>query len=123
MNMREFMNITKALGDATRIRVLLALRQQELCACQITELFGLAQSTMSKHFYLLRQAGLIDSRKEGRWVYYALPGKEAPPAVLEALKWVRRSLTDDPTIARDAKILRKILKLDPVEICKNQCRS
>ena len=79
--MREFMNITNALADPTRVRVLLVLRQRELCACQITELFGLAQSTMSKHFYLLRQAGLIESRKEGRWVYYALAGKEASPVV------------------------------------------
>lgn len=121
--MREFMNITKALGDATRVRVLLALRQQELCACQITELFGLAQSTMSKHYYLLRQAGLIDSRKEGRWVYYSLPGKNASPAVRKALEWVDTSLANDPRITEDARLLKKILKLDPVEICKNQCRS
>jgi DNA-binding transcriptional ArsR family regulator len=123
IDLREFMNITKALGDATRIRVLLALRQRELCACQITELFGLAQSTMSKHFYLLRQAGLIDFRKEGRWVHYTLPDKAASPAVREALKWVEQSLAEDPRITEDAKNLRKILKLDPAQICKRQCRS
>jgi ArsR family transcriptional regulator len=119
--MREFMNITKALADSTRIRVLLALRQQELCACQITELFGLAQSTMSKHFYLLRQAGLVDSRKDGRWVYYALPGKGASAAVREALAWVHRSLADDPRIAEDQQNLKKILKCDPAVLCKKQC--
>lgn len=121
--MREFMNIAKALGDATRIRVLLALRQQELCACQITELFGLAQSTMSKHYYLLRQAGLIDFRKKGRWVYYKRPGKNVSPAVRKALEWVDKSLSDDPRIDEDNLNLRKILKLDPAEICKRQCRS
>ena len=42
----------------------------ELCACQITELFGLAPSTMSKHLSILYQAGLVDSRKEGRWIYF-----------------------------------------------------
>ena len=119
--MREFMNITKALADSTRIRVLLALRQQELCACQITELLGLAQSTMSKHFYLLRQAGLVDSRKDGRWVYYALPGKQACSAVKEALSWVEKSLADDPRIAEDAKNLKRILKLDPTDVCRKQC--
>jgi ArsR family transcriptional regulator, arsenate/arsenite/antimonite-responsive transcriptional repressor len=120
-SMREFMNLTKALADSTRIRVLLALRQQELCACQITELFGLAQSTMSKHFYLLKQAGLVDSRKEGRWVYYALPGKEASVAVREALAWVEKTLADDPRIAEDTKNLKKVLKCDPAELCKKQC--
>jgi DNA-binding transcriptional ArsR family regulator len=119
--MLEFMNLTKALADPTRVRVLLALREQELCACQITELFGLAQSTMSKHFYLLRQAGLVESRKEGRWIYYALPGKAALPAVREALDWVGRSLEDDPCVRQDQKKLRKILKCEPGELCRKQC--
>jgi ArsR family transcriptional regulator, arsenate/arsenite/antimonite-responsive transcriptional repressor len=119
--MREFMNITKALADSTRVRVLLALRRRELGACQITELFGLAQSTMSKHFYLLKQAGLVDSRKDGRWVYYALPGKEASAAVREALGWVQESLGDDPRIAEDARKLKKVLKCDPGDLCKKQC--
>jgi len=123
IDMRNFMNITKALSDATRIRVLLALSQRELCACQITELFGLAQSTMSKHFYLLRQAGLVDSRKEGRWVHYALPGRNAPRTVREALQWVQRSLADDPRAVEDAKTLQQILKMDPAEICKRQCQN
>jgi DNA-binding transcriptional ArsR family regulator len=119
--MREFMNITRALADSTRIRVLLALRQQELCACQITELFGLAQSTMSKHFYLLKQAGLVDCRKNGRWVYYALPDREGSPAIREALDWVQRSLCGDPRIHEDQKNLRKILKCDPADLCRKQC--
>jgi ArsR family transcriptional regulator len=119
--MREFMNITRALADSTRIRVLFALRQQELCACQITELFGLAQSTMSKHFYILKQAGLADSRKNGRWVYYSLPGKQATPAVRQALDWVQRSLAGDPRIAEDRSHLQKILKCDPADLCRKQC--
>ena len=113
--------MTKALADSTRLRVLLALRHQELCACQITELFGLAQSTMSKHFNLLKQGNLVASRKEGRWVYYSLPGPEASLAVREALDWVEKSLADDPRIAEDQKHLRKILKCNPAELCKKQC--
>ncbi|MGO8677348.1 MAG: ArsR/SmtB family transcription factor [Limisphaerales bacterium] len=119
--MRDFVNITKALADSTRIRVLLALRPGELCACQITELFGLAPSTMSKHLYLLRQAGLVESRKEGRWIYYKLPGKEAHSAVREALRWVCNSLSEDPRVQEDARTLKAILKLDPAEICRKQC--
>ena len=122
LSMRDFVNITKALADATRIRILLALRPGELCACQITELFGLAPSTMSKHLYLLRQAGLVDSRKEGRWIYYRLPGQEAPACVQQALKWVVASLADAPRIREDAKTLKAVLKCDPADLCKKQCR-
>jgi DNA-binding transcriptional ArsR family regulator len=115
------MNITKALADENRIRTLLALRQGELCVCQITELFGLAPSTISKHLSILSQAGLVDSRKEGRWIYYKLPGKNASVEVREAIDWVEKSLDGNPRIADDKKILKRILKQDPTELCKRQC--
>ena len=121
--MREFMNITKALADENRVRTLLALRKGELCVCQITELFGLAPSTVSKHLSILYQAGLVESRKEGRWIYYRLPDKGASVAVREAIDWVVKSLEDHPRIADDARQLKQILKADPVELCKRQCRS
>ena len=118
--MREFMNITGALADETRVRTLLALRQGELCVCQITELFGLAPSTVSKHLSILFQAGLVGSRKDGRWIYYQLPGRNAPVAVREALDWVEKSLGNSPQISEDSKTLKKILKQDPTDLCKRQ---
>jgi DNA-binding transcriptional ArsR family regulator len=121
--MREFMNITKALADDNRIRALLALQQGELCVCQITELFGLAPSTISKHLSILFQAGLVESRKEGRWIYYQLPGPKAPVVVREALDWIDKSLADSPRAVADRKQLKKVLKQDPAELCKRQgCR-
>jgi DNA-binding transcriptional ArsR family regulator len=77
---------------------------------------------MSKHFYLLKQAGLIEARKDGRWVYYALPGREAPLAVREALDWVMKALADDPRVVEDRTNLKQVLKFDPTELCKKQCR-
>jgi DNA-binding transcriptional ArsR family regulator len=121
--MREFMKITKALADENRVRMLLALRKGELCVCQITELFGLAPSTVSKHLSILYQAGLAESRKDGRWIYYRLPGKEAAPPARRAIDWVAQSVNGDQRVADDAARLKKILQMDPVELCKRQCRS
>jgi len=120
--MREFMAITKALSDPSRVRILLALRRLELCVCQITELFGFAPSTMSKHLSILHQAGLIRSRKTERWVYYRLPDRPLPTVAREALDWVRKSLAGTDEVKADAKKLKQILKIDPVEICRRQCR-
>ena len=119
--MREFMKITKALADENRVRALLALRKGELCVCQITELFGLAASTVSKHLSILYQAGLVESRKEGRWMYYRLPGKEAPASVRQAIDWVAGSVNGEGRVAEDAARLKKILAMDPVELCRRQC--
>ena len=120
--MREFINLSKALADQTRLRILLALRHQDLCVCQITELFGLAPSTMSRHLFLLKHAGMLDSRKEGRWIFYALSGTHAPDAVRQAIDWVRQSLKGNPRIIEDEHRLKEILKCDPVELCKKQSR-
>jgi len=116
------MAVTKALSDPGRVRVLLALRRGELCVCQITELFGLAPSTISKHLSVLHHAGLILSRKSDRWVYYRLPDKSAPVVVREALDWAKKSLGKSSEAVADSKRLKKILKMNVQEICRRQCR-
>jgi DNA-binding transcriptional ArsR family regulator len=118
--MREFMAVTSALSDPSRVRMLLALRRRELCVCQITELFGLAPSTISKHLSILHHAGLIQSRKTERWVYYRLPDKRATVAVREALDWVRKSVAKTDEAAADAKKIKRILKTDLAVICRRQ---
>jgi len=116
------MAVTKALSDPSRVRMLLALRRGELCVCQITELFGLAPSTISKHLSILQHAGLILSRKTERWVYYRLPDKSAPAIVREALDWAKTSLSKSDEAVADSKRLGKIAKMDLREICRRQCR-
>ncbi len=116
------MSITRALADPNRVRILLALRRGELCVCQITELFGLAVSTVSKHLSILHHAGLIQSHKTERWVYYRLPDRKAPTAVREALAWLKKSLAKTVEAAADAKKLDRVLKTDLAVICRRQCR-
>jgi ArsR family transcriptional regulator, arsenate/arsenite/antimonite-responsive transcriptional repressor len=115
--MREFMAITKALADEQRVRMLLALRRGELCVCQIVALVELATSTVSKHMSILKQARLVESRKEGRWIYYRLPSDHTPQVVQQSLDWVFEHLADDPRIARDQQRLEEICRVDPQELC------
>ena len=115
--MIEFLNITKALAEENRLRILLALNGEELCVCQLIELLELAPSTVSKHMSILRQARLVSGRKEGRWMYYRLVGPEAPPEVKEAISWVRKSLDGSAIIRQDACRLAQILKIDKEELC------
>src|ERR1043166_4411742 len=107
--MRDLLRITKALADENRIRVLMALRGGELCACQITELFGLAPSTMSKHLSVLYQAGLVESRKDGRWIYFRLADGEAPAGVRRAIDWITKAAEGEERVCEDGAKLKKIL--------------
>jgi ArsR family transcriptional regulator, arsenate/arsenite/antimonite-responsive transcriptional repressor len=121
--MRAFMAITKALSDQNRVSIVLALEGREVCVCQIIQFLGLAPSTVSKHLSILKQARLIEDRKEGRWMYYRLAGEDSPTEVREAIAWVCRSLADSHRIQKDAQRLQSILALDPKELCRQQNRS
>ncbi len=121
MSLSDFMSVTKALADENRVRLLLALRGQELCLCQLVEMIGLAPSTASKHMSILRQARLVVGRKKGRWQYYRLPQGDVPPAVRQAIEWVENSLAADPQVVFDVQRLKRILTLDPSELCESQC--
>lgn len=77
--MFDFLTTCRALADENRIRILMALRGRQLCVCQVTAFLDLAPSTTSKHLSILRQARLIESNKQGRWVYYRLADDSPAP--------------------------------------------
>lgn len=120
--MRDLMAVLKALADENRVRILLAVQGRELCVCQIVELLGLAQSTVSKHLSILHQARLIDARKESRWIFYRSGGDDSPVEARELAAVISKVLADNPEAVEDAKRLKQILKLDRDELCKKQSR-
>ncbi len=120
--MRDLMAVIKALADENRVRILWAVRDRELCVCQIVELLGLAQSTVSKHVSILHQARLLESRKEGRWMYYRAAGDDSPAEAREIAAAVSRLLASDAKAAEDAKRLRQIMKMDREDLCRRQNR-
>ena len=115
--MLETLNITKALSDETRIRALMMLTGGELCVCQIIEMLGLAPSTVSKHMSILRQAGLVETRKEGRWIYYRLADRKVQIAC-EILNWLEKHLKNDKKILDDFKQLRRMQKMSKDQLCE-----
>lgn len=68
----EIVTSFHALSDPLRLRVIELLRSQELCVCELCEELGTSQSKLSFHLKTLKEAGLVRSRQEGRWIYYSL---------------------------------------------------
>ena len=62
----------QALSDPLRLQILALLQEQELCVCELRDRVTVAQSKLSFHLKILREANLARSRQEGRWVYYSL---------------------------------------------------
>jgi ArsR family transcriptional regulator len=67
--------IAKAMGHPSRLLMLEALQDRERCVCELTELVGADQSTVSKHLAVLKQAGLVEDRRKGTLIYYRVKVK------------------------------------------------
>lgn len=117
--MEFFLDITKALADETRLRILMLLKENELCACQIIECFNLAGATISKHLAILKRAKLITSRKDGRWIFYKLTDLK-DEIILDTISLVQKSLKNESLIKEDSKKLIDILKIEASELCRIQ---
>jgi ArsR family transcriptional regulator len=106
---QELVAIARALGDPTRIRIVAALRNGELCVCELADALDISQSSLSSHLQICRQVGVLTTRKESRWIYYSLSTRYAPliERIFSELQTVRR----DEQLHRDARRLKKRLQM------------
>lgn len=111
--------IAHALSDTTRLRLLIACLDKERCVCQLVELIDLSNASISKHLSTLRAAGLLESRREGRWVHYR--ANPTPDSIIaDAYALVRTHAMDDDQIQADQIKLSEIDCIDPTELAKKQ---
>ncbi|CAD7842328.1 MAG: hypothetical protein [Olavius algarvensis Delta 4 endosymbiont] len=116
--MQTLLDVTKALADRNRLRVMAALQAHaELCACQITELLQVSGATVSRHMGILVQAGLVESRKQGRWTFYQL---KTPDVDTRVMSWLQQGLRESPDLEADRQALSRILSEDKVDLCRRQ---
>ena len=107
--------LARAFGNPARLRIAAMLRTGDLCVCQITEVLGLAPSTVSAHLRELRQAGVTTERKVGRWVYVGLADEPG------ARPWIDSALTavaGDQQIQTDAALVEELRRLPVEDLCR-----
>lgn len=116
--MRETMDMLKALADENRVRLLFALKDGELCVCQLVALLDLAPSTVSKHLTILRAARLVASRKDGRWMHYRLSKEFRAPSTGKILALLFKDTAQTRRMVEDRKKLRRICAEDMETLCR-----
>ena len=115
--MNKTLEILKALSDRNRLRVVAALMHiDELCACQVVELLQVTGATASRHLGLLIRTGIVESRKEGRWVYYRLVDSIDP----RLFQWLERELKTEAGLEADRQMIETIVACEPEELCRKQ---
>lgn len=115
--MRELELALKAAGDPTRTRILKLLEEGGLCVCQVQAVLHLAPSTVSKHLAILRIAGLVEDRRDGKWTEYALATEGSNTFAQAVLRMIRGPLDRDPLVVADRKRLREVKAIPLVELC------
>ena len=115
--MRDLEAALKAAGDPTRTRILKLLQERDLCVCQVRAVLELAPSTVSKHLAILRSAGLVEDRRDGRWSHYGIAAESRNPYALKVLALLQGPLDEDPKVMEDRKRLRAVLRIPLGRLC------
>ena len=100
--------VFKTFADPTRARILMLLEREELAVQELMDVLGMAQSRVSRHLAILREAGLLQDRRDGTYVFYRFAVPAAGPW-RDAWELVTRTLRDSPTTERDATALGGVL--------------
>jgi ArsR family transcriptional regulator len=88
-NMERFF---RALGDNTRLRLLNLMGEQEICVCYFVEILEQGQPKISRHLAYLRRAGIVEARREGKWMHYRIvmsPNTGAAQVLRQTLTWLK----------------------------------
>ena len=101
---RVLSRLFKALGDETRVRIVGLLSHGELCVCHIEDALGISQPNASRQLSVLRAAGVVDSRREGSWVYYRL-ASQADELCKRQLTELARGFAKHEVLKRDVERL------------------
>lgn len=102
-NLNAYTTLFKQISDETRLKILLYLHEEELCVCNLMDLLQVSQPSVSQHLRKLRDAGLIQVRKQGQWKYYSIDESYSHFHILQKL------IKDMPSL--NSEILE--LKQDP----------
>ncbi|MBI3015612.1 MAG: metalloregulator ArsR/SmtB family transcription factor [Candidatus Tectomicrobia bacterium] len=106
--MERLLQVFKALGDETRLRIVnLLLECGELCVCDLERVLAMPQSRISRHLSYLKLCGLLRDRREGTWVLYSIagPGPGEGGAVLRSLRGI---LAQSPQLTADVQALETV---------------
>ena len=108
--MEHFIKITKSLSDPTRVRILGLLLEGELCVCNIVEVLGFSQPTISKHLKQCTDAGLTVARKAGGWTHYRLATDSNDAYLPHFFQLLRQAIEDDASFKELHKKLLVVKK-------------
>ncbi|UCE18920.1 MAG: winged helix-turn-helix transcriptional regulator [Gemmatimonadota bacterium] len=115
--MRDTLQVFKALSDETRLRILHLLQKQELCVCELVEILEMEQSRVSHQLQILKNARLVNDRRERKWIVYSLNIRDDDSWNRDVFRLLKTFLDKDEIVEEDERRLKLCLKSDVRERC------
>lgn len=113
--MKKLAAIFQALSDPTRLRIMKLLEAGELCVCELMQVLDMSQPRISRHLGILKNAGMVSDRRQGKWVFYSFRGQgveEEVKAVLTSLVLLENR---NPQVLKDKEVLSHAVRLSELE--------
>jgi ArsR family transcriptional regulator len=108
--MKDIIRVFRALSDPTRLRIVLLLADRDLCVCELTYILNMSQSRVSHQLRLLRDADLVEDRRQGRWIIYGMPRAVKASLAPVLRRYAGPGLAGSASVVKDAGRLELCLR-------------
>jgi len=107
--MQKILEILKILSDETRLKVVYLLKEDELCVCELMKVLRMSQSRISNHLRILRNTGIIEVKREGKWMFYSMAKNTLDKALLEIIQNIVDKIDEEKYLLREKTLINKLI--------------
>lgn len=109
MQMQNILEILKILSDEVRLKIVSLLIENELCVCEIIEALGMSQSRISNQLRILRNTGIIEAKREGKWVFYSLERDAMDKALWKIIQTIVNKIDEGDYLTREKILINQLI--------------
>jgi ArsR family transcriptional regulator len=121
--MKSAIKTLKAMADPTRLRIVAVLLRSDVCVCELTAILGMEQSRISHQLRILRDADIVEDRRDGRWIVYAIPERSRRTLDLLIKNFLKKELAESAEITRDIARIKTSLRQSVRAACSSSSPS
>ncbi|MCK4260673.1 MAG: helix-turn-helix transcriptional regulator [Halanaerobiales bacterium] len=121
MKINDIIEFTKCFSNESRLKIIKLLAEKELCVCELEAITGQTQSSISQHLRILFQAGLVEKRRDGQWIYYKLNHESFRENLKGIEEFVTSSLIELPDLQEELLRFQSLEQNELVRKCKGLC--
>ena len=107
--MQKILQALKILSDEVRLKIISLLAENELCVCELMEALRMSQSRISNHLRILRNTGIIEAKREGKWIFYSLARGTMDKVLWEIVQAIVNKIDEEEYLTREKILIEQLI--------------